>query len=74
MQELIPINESEFAVYDHETKEYLPKIFNTRELQMLILEELQDYTTKVKIVNNYFNLSIPQHLNNRTNKTQITKI
>lgn len=48
MQELIPINETEFAVYDHETKEYHPKIFNTRELQMLILEELQDYTVDVR--------------------------
>ncbi len=48
MQELIPINETEFAVYDHETKKYYPKIFNTRELQMLILEELQDYTAEVK--------------------------
>ena len=48
MQELIPINESEFAVYDHETKEYLPKIFNIREMEMLILEELQDYTIDVR--------------------------
>ena len=60
MQELIPINETEFAVYDYETKEYLPKILNVIEIQMLILEELQDYI-------------ISQHLNNRTNKIQITK-
>ena len=48
MQELIPINEREYAVYDHETKEYYPHIFNIRELQMLILEELQDYTADVR--------------------------
>ncbi|MBR6252645.1 MAG: hypothetical protein IKR04_02255 [Clostridia bacterium] len=48
MQELTPINETEFAVYDHETKEYLLKIFNAREIQTLIFEELQDYTTEVK--------------------------
>ena len=48
MQELIPINETEFVAYDHETKEYLPVVLNTREMQMLILEELQDYTTDVR--------------------------
>lgn len=48
MQELIPINETEFVAYDHEAKEYLPVILNTREMQMLILEELQDYTTDVR--------------------------
>lgn len=48
MQELIPINETEFVAYDHEAKEYLPVVLNTREMQMLILEELQDYTTDVR--------------------------
>lgn len=48
MQELIPINESEFVVYDHEIREYSPNIFNIREIQMLILEELQDYTADVR--------------------------
>ena len=48
MRELIPINESEFVVYVHEIKEYLPEVFNIREMQMLILEELQDYTADVR--------------------------
>lgn len=50
MQELIPINEYEFVVYDHEIKEYFSVIFNTREMQMLILEELQDYTADVRVM------------------------
>lgn len=48
MRELIPINEIEFAVYDHETKEYLPKIFSIIEMQMTVFEGLQDFTVDVR--------------------------
>ena len=43
MQELIPINESEFVVYNHKTKEYLPIILNTRVISIQIMEELKLY-------------------------------
>ena len=45
-QELIPINESEYVVYNYEKKKYLPKIFNTRVMSIQIMEELELYINK----------------------------
>lgn len=72
MQELIPINETEFVAYDHETKEYLPVILNTREMQMLILEELQDYTTDVRAMKVTLTPTYKQLTNLRERIAEIT--
>lgn len=72
MQELIPINETEFVAYDHETKEYLPVVLNTREMQMIILEELQDYTTDVKAMKVTLTPTYKQLTNLRERIVEIT--
>ena len=72
MQELIPINETEFVAYDHETKEYLPVVLNTREMQMLILEELQDYTTDVRAMKVTLTPTYKQLTNLRERIAEIT--
>ena len=72
MQELIPINETEFVAYDHETKEYLPVILNIREMQMLILEELQDYTTDVRAMKVTLTPTYKQLTNLRERIVEIT--
>ena len=45
MQEYIPISENTFVLYDYETEEYIPVIYNLREMQMWILEELCNYNS-----------------------------
>lgn len=45
MQEYIPISENTFVLYDYETEEYVPIIYNLREIQMWVLEDLCNYNS-----------------------------
>lgn len=47
MQELIPINEHEIVVYDHETKEYF-SMMNILELSMIVSKELKEMLDSTK--------------------------
>lgn len=73
MQELIPINEHEFVIYDHETKEYF-SMMNIVELSMIVSREMiemldstkrEDITMKITTTPTYNQLV---HLRKRISK------